>query len=122
MLNFEAFVPEIATGPSKALVDNVSLMLENNLSIQKVVNLSNKELFIYPIPNSGEFTINNKKGEVIDSVEIFDVSGRLIQRVKQNSPSKKINITVNKEVNSGVYFVKTHTRNKEIITRRIIIE
>lgn len=119
VLSFEAFIPQNYTGGSKALVDNVSLVIDVALSNEKPI-LSNDKLRIYPNPNNGKFTIENRNGLEINAVEIFDVSGRLITKNKLSSPSNKTNINLN-HVDSGVYFVKIHVYGTTS-TRRIIIE
>ena len=120
-LNFEAFVPEATKGPSKALIDNVSLIIDDSILSAQDDDLSENTFLVYPNPNNGTFMIHNKTGDLIEDVEIFDVSGRLIQRFKQNTPTRKISITLSEAVNAGVYFVKTHTY-KSVTTKRIIIE
>ncbi|WP_298555307.1 T9SS type A sorting domain-containing protein [uncultured Algibacter sp.] len=97
----------------------MSLVIDVALSNEEPI-LSNDKLMIYPNPNKGNFTIENKNGLEINAVEIFDVSGRLITKNKLSSPSNKTNINLN-HVDSGVYFVKIHVYGTTS-TRRIIIE
>ncbi len=119
VINFEAFVPDTNTGPAKALIDNVSLIVEKVLSVENDETLSNY-LMVYPVPNKGQFTVKSLLGRKIDIVEVFDVSGRLIQRDIMENPSEKFNVNM-LNVDSGVYFVKVLTDGIKI-TKRIIIE
>ena len=78
---------------------------------------------LYPNPSNGTFNLNFN---VIDtdkvSVQLFDVSGRLInqQNFFNTSASFAEKINFNK-VSSGLYLVKVTNGNKQT-TRKLIIE
>jgi hypothetical protein len=76
---------------------------------------------IYPNPNKGEFTIQFKELSADYSVEVFDVTGRVVFEnfYNQNAElSQKISI---QNPTSGVYFVNIKSGNS-IVTNKIIIE
>ncbi len=117
IFNLDAYVPERFTGPSKAMVDNVSLLIDRSLTARD--HKFSNQINIYPSPNNGSFTIDNKSSDNIDMVEILDVSGRLIQKNKLTEGSGKINITM-KHANVGIYFVKIHIGNYKSMKRIIV--
>jgi hypothetical protein len=76
---------------------------------------------LYPNPNKGEFTIQFKELSADYSVEVFDVTGRVVFEnfYNQNAElSQKISI---QNPTSGVYFVNIKSGNS-IVTNKIIIE
>ncbi len=119
VLQIEAFIPERSTGPAKALVDNVSLVVDNALSLTDITTTDNG-FIVYPVLNSGTFTIHNTTGSRSDLVEVYDVSGRLIYRDVQTVGTQKMDVTL-KKVNSGVYFVKVRIDGQSY-TKRIVID
>ncbi|WP_298534301.1 fibronectin type III domain-containing protein [uncultured Algibacter sp.] len=119
MLKFSAYMPESNTGPADALIDNVSLVLNETLSYDSS-SISVGELSIYPIPNEGQFTIHNKRGGLIEMIEVFDVSGRLIQKEKIEIPSQKVDVSL-QNITSGTYFVKVLIEGHKY-TKRIVVE
>ncbi|WP_136480126.1 fibronectin type III domain-containing protein [Cognatitamlana onchidii] len=118
-LNFQAFVPESSTGPSKAMLDNVSLLVDEILSKSSTSFNANK-LLVYPIPNKGDFSLNNLNGQPIDQIEIFDVSGRLIQTERVKKPSQQVEVSM-LNVTSGVYFIKILIDGNKHL-KRILVE
>lgn len=119
VLNFIAYVPEESTGPAKAMLDNVSVIVDGILSNSNK-SLENKDLMVYPIPNKGSFTINNLNDGLIEMVEIFDVSGRIIEKEKMKTPLRKVDINM-QNVTSGVYFIKILIEGSKYI-KRIVVE
>lgn len=89
-------------------IDN--FVIEGVLSTDKF-NLEN--ISIYPNPTNGIFTLNTKNIQ-IESIEIFDVSGKLIQKNMTNF--KNVNIS---NASAGIYFVKINS-NEKSITKKII--
>ncbi|MBC3759289.1 fibronectin type III domain-containing protein [Hyunsoonleella sp. SJ7] len=119
VLSFTAFVPESNTGPSKALVDNVSLIIEESLSSSQN-GLGNKDLLVYPIPNNGEFIVENKAVGLIETIQVFDVSGRLIKDEKLKKPLRKANVSL-QNADAGFYYVIVGIEGSKY-TRRIIVD
>ena len=64
----------------------------------------------------GQDFIVSSSSKIIDEVEVFDISGRLMQKVKANAT--KVLIDGNALV-SGVYLLKIK-RSNEIISKKII--
>lgn len=70
---------------------------------------------IYPNPTTGVFTIQNTNVS-IQSVEVYDVYGKLMSRVEVNDNTVTIDAT---SYASGVYFTRIMTENG-VVTKRIM--
>jgi len=70
---------------------------------------------LFPNPTTGEFRIQNSKFS-IQSVEVFDVFGKLMNSVEVNDNTVTIDAT---SYASGVYFVRILTE-KGMVTKRIV--
>ena len=70
---------------------------------------------LFPNPTTGEFRIQNSKFR-IQSVEVFDVFGKLMSSVEVNDNTVTIDAT---SYASGVYFVRILTE-KGMVTKRIV--
>ncbi|MBP6756668.1 MAG: zinc-dependent metalloprotease, partial [Bacteroidia bacterium] len=76
----------------------------------------------YPNPNKGTFNLQFKEVVSDFSVEIFDVTGKVvyINEFYQNSDLVK-EIKIQDEISKGIYFMNVKT-NEGLITKKIIIE
>ena len=70
---------------------------------------------IYPNPTTGQFTISNTQC-VIESVEVFDVYGKLLNTMEVNDNTATIDVT---NYASGIYFTRIHT-DKGIVVKQIV--
>lgn len=119
ILKINAFVPESLTGPSKALIDNISLTLDDTFSVTSLEQQTDG-IFVYPVVNKGTFTIQNTSGKLLEEVTVYDVSGRLIQNITLDSKTVKTGVTL-KAMDTGVYFVKMRVENI-YYSKRIVIK
>lgn len=67
---------------------------------------SNIQLQAYPNPTSSAITVKASKGELIESIEVFDVTGRMVLATKANASNISINLA---ELTNGIYNVRAHT-------------
>lgn len=72
---------------------------------------------LYPNPTTGEIRIQNTEFR-IQSVEVYDVYGKLIKSVKVEDYSAVIDLSANA---SGVYFTRIMT-DKGVVTKRVVKE
>lgn len=80
-----------------------------------------KEFSIYPNPNNGNFTIEFKELANSFSVEVFDVSGKIIYENNYDQSANLIQeINLNKPA-SGVYFINIKS-DKGLVTKKLIIK
>lgn len=109
-----ASVNDLSGDNTEAPVGNTDYWLfkidESTLSVpttKKDLNLN-----IYPIPASNKIHISSK--EIINTIEIIDITGKQISKI--NSPQKSIDIS---EFPKGIYVLRLYTKHKTL-NKRII--
>ena len=112
-------------GSDCAWVDNVIFpgygTLAPNDTIDSVVGITNfnipsANVSIYPNPTSGQLTVNSN--EAIESVIIYDLSGRIVEMQNINAETTAhLNVA---HLNSGIYFIKTQLLNNQTKTSKFI--
>lgn len=74
--------------------------------------------FIYPNPNNGSFFIKLNSTETnINTIELYDLSGKLLNTYKSNSKTVEIN---NPNLENGIYFINTISNAGNSRTKMII--
>ncbi len=73
------------------------------------------EFKLYPNPTSGIFSVLGEGTQQLKKIEIYDLNGQLLKRIKPQENSK---IKVNFQ--TGLYFVKIYTDNA-VQTRKLIV-
>ena len=104
----------IITGYINASYETGSAIFRNT-TITTISEI-NKDITIYPIPANDFLTINSSN--LINKIEIIDISGKVILSQNTNSENVRLNT---QNLTNGVYFIKIQTTDK-IITEKIIIE
>ena len=84
-----------------------------NLSIDELHNQIN----LYPNPAS-EYVEINSSTEMIESISVINITGKLMQEHQVNAMQYRIN---NSELAKGMYFIKIKMRNQEI-TKQVLFE
>lgn len=73
---------------------------------------------LFPNPSNGEFTLESAHHNIeLNSVEITDISGRIIYNKIINLPKTTIQL----ELEAGVYIVKIKTQNGNEVVKRLIV-
>ncbi|MCR9182310.1 MAG: T9SS type A sorting domain-containing protein [Flavobacteriaceae bacterium] len=90
------------------------LVVEELLSTNDV-SLSDN-IVIYPNPTTGGVTLLNNSNAVIQSINITDVNGRLIQSLDVFENQQQILFTL-QDFATGIYFVNIATEQSNIIKR-----
>lgn len=89
--------------------------LMNNCNTTGIdVDLNVSEIRIYPNPTNGIITVQGKE---IQTVEIINISGQIINQLRTNTEEFIIDMS---EQPAGIYIVKIET-NKGILAKRIIL-
>lgn len=78
-------------------------------------NSKDSEITIYPIPTKG--LINIISQEKINTIEVYDVAGRIIQKQIYTLPSKELKININAP--KGIYYLKIKTSKKTSLKKII---
>ena len=115
VLKFSAFVPEVLTGPGKALVDNVSFLVDTDLGVND--NAFNNDISVYPNPANTFFEIKNNGNQELTFAKIFDLNGRLIRTIDLTQSSSNINVS---NLANGLYFLEINSLNASTTERLII--
>ncbi|WP_157483944.1 BspA family leucine-rich repeat surface protein, partial [Maribacter hydrothermalis] len=93
----------------KAIYDNLTVINMSTAatarSIQETKPLN--DLTIYPNPANIETTLSFKQPTTVGTIQVFDVTGRLVQTIKGGSIDQKGTPVNVQEMPQGVYFVKT---------------
>ncbi len=138
-LKFIAFIPDSLSGPSKAMVDNVSLNIETTKiepepepkedeEIVKpiatpVVVIENPEIItdssitLFPNPSDGNFKIQSQ--EAIPFIEVYGINGTLIKITTTSGTEKTVAIS---ELPSGVYILKIIRESGSSEIKKIVIK
>lgn len=107
--------------------DNVWVILGNSYSSSATVNFSTdgtmglndltaQTLNIYPNPSNGIFNVSLEKKS---TVEVFDVTGKMIHKSSANAGTNTINLTGK----TGVFVVKiTEEGSKNVTTKKVILK
>lgn len=95
----------------RAIYDNLEVvnLSKGNVSSGKSIHVSEQlnELNIYPNPASIETILSFDQPTIVGTIQIFDVTGRLVQTI-DGGPIDERGAPVNvQEMPNGVYFVKT---------------
>ena len=77
----------------------------------------NQEVLIVPNPNNGSFKIHTTNE--IESLEIYDISGKAVQF--DNIVEKNVTIVNLQKFNRGIYFIKIIDKKGLLKTKKIII-
>ncbi len=79
--------------------ENISVVLQANVSVSDL----EKNISIYPNPTTGQFTIDLRGSARPRSVEITDITGKIIYNTTMEHVALQIDISENA---SGIYFIK----------------
>lgn len=79
-------------------------------------NIPMANVSVYPNPTNGQLTVNSN--EAIESIVIYDLSGRIVEMQDLNAvTTANLNVA---HLNSGIYFIKTQLLNKQTQTSKFI--
>lgn len=90
--------------------------IDQFLAVNENVSDANS-ISVYPNPASKQFTISSK--DIIEKVEMFDVSGQLVMKLNADENKITFNST---SLSAGTYFIKTTTANSISHSRVIIVQ
>ncbi len=107
----DGLVPSIQTVNISGNDKILNFTLKSNVNITKV---DNKNIKIYPNPNSGHFYI--KSNEHVSAIKIIDITGKIISDLNVNN-----NSVIIENIKQGLYILKIHTEN-EIIYKKVVVK
>ncbi len=77
-----------------------------------------KNVTVYPVPANNTLTLNNVQNVV--SVNIFDMTGKLVQTIRVNNQNRLVIATGN--LANGIYFIRLNDINGQQVVRKISIQ
>jgi myo-inositol-hexaphosphate 3-phosphohydrolase len=100
----------VDTSNNRVSFDNLTWTCYSAMATEDV-NLKNSKLSIYPNPvTNNEFYISGIMKK--ETIQIYDLNGKLIQVVKNVGNKEKVNLT---KLPKGVYIIKTQGKSTKII-------
>jgi hypothetical protein len=81
------------------------------------INASNK-IIIYPNPTTG--MVNISSYQAIETIEVFDVTGKLVHSHRNDTHQKHIELDLS-AFGNGIYFIQTHNQNAEKTLNKVVI-
>ncbi|MCX8144273.1 MAG: M14 family zinc carboxypeptidase [Bacteroidia bacterium] len=80
------------------------------------LNTINSDILIYPNPSTDD--VNILSNEKINTIYIYDISGKLVDEIK-NVDSQNFQYT--KQLNSGIYFIRVELKNQNVTNKKFVI-
>ena len=93
---------------------------ETTLANDVLDDIVSRNISLFPNPSSGQFTLKNTSGLNLNSAELIDVKGALIQTIDL-SAFTDVQIIDLSALNPAIYFFKVYTADG-VATKKIIIE
>ena len=75
------------------------------------VTKDSKNIFVYPNPSSGSFTVENKQNSST-VIELFELTGKLLKKVNSKGLKTKIDIST---FSPGVYVLKVDNQIVKVV-------
>ncbi len=116
MIRITATIPEITTGPGKAMIDAVSFIVDDGLSVEDQTLAT--AITIAPNPSNGAFSINYSGQEVLTQAAIYDVSGK--QVAQYNISNLQGSSQINTNLPTGFYILTVQSETSQISKKLII--
>jgi hypothetical protein len=104
-------------GPEKIGTLTVTFK-STSLSINAFEEFSNIKIYPNPVAN-GKISISN--GSYISKIELFDVLGKQVKRILQNTSAQEFNIEL-PDLKAGIYLLKLYGVAGEIVSRKLIVQ
>ena len=117
VIRITATIPEAGAGPGKSMIDKVSFIVDDGLSVEDR-QLSNA-IAVYPNPSQGTFLVSNQNNDPITKITAFDVSGKQVLNMPVRNALTTVEVVT--DLPSGFYLVKIES-NEQIAVKKLIIQ
>lgn len=111
---FECVYPDITRDSLMYWIDYILL---GNTSISDT-DISH-ELIIYPNPANNYVYVKSSNNQMIETIEVLSIDGRLIKLVCVHNSTSKIELN---ELNEGIYLLKIKVYEKSIVVRLNVVK
>ena len=116
VIRITATIPEPGAGPGKAMIDNVSFIVDDGLSVEDQTLAT--AISVSPNPSNGVFTLGYSGNEVLTQATIFDVTGKQVARY--DISNLQGNMELNTNLPSGFYILNVQSQNNQT-TKKLIV-
>lgn len=99
-------------------IGTLTVTLKSVLGVNNISSLEKTK--VYPNPTRGEISISNIKDLDLETVQVFNVLGKLIKNIVPETGVDKIDINLSK-LNKGIYLLKLETNEGSYKTQKIIL-
>jgi hypothetical protein len=76
------------------------------------------DIEVFPNPNNGSFYVKANNETIYSTLEIIDTFGKVLDK----RIITEVQTEINKDLSSGIYFVKITDKNKSITVKKIVIQ
>lgn len=110
-----------ASGSDCAWVDNIlfpgigTMVVEDIVDQIGVEDYNQDRVGLYPNPTTSQVTVTSTKS--IQTVELYDLSGRMLDRMSVNGTQATVNVS---HLANGVYFAKIYTEDQKATVSKFI--
>lgn len=117
-IDFISAVPTTNAAESEIIFDNLTVKATATEALLGVTEIQDVSFAVSPNPATDIVTITTN--EILNSVELFDVNGRVVKNVdfKSSTNSNQVNVS---DLSSGIYMMKI-TSDKGTATKKLVIE
>jgi len=107
-----------ASGPANYANNslNGSVDIGNTQGLQDI--LENNKISVYPNPTTGIITI--AANQSIETIHIFDVTGKLVYNQTNNTKQNNLEVDLT-SLNNGIYFIHAQTANGKFSNSKIVV-
>ncbi len=107
-----------ASGPANYANNslNGSVDIGNPQGVQDV--LENNKISVFPNPTSGIITLSSN--QTIATIDVFDVAGKLVYSIKNNSKQTNTEIDLS-TLSNGIYFIHAKTENGGVSKCKVVV-
>jgi hypothetical protein len=98
-----------ANGNGSTNGDQVMTKTSGNFNVLGLKKEQQLDFVMYPNPSSDNLNIQLPSSVLSATIDLFDLSGRLLMNSKVTAQNKSINVT---DLSTGIYLVKIHSEGK----------
>lgn len=116
------FVSAVPTTPANSAVsditfDNLTIRATDQVSLGVVKTVVSENNFsVFPNPTNNVINFSNNVNATVNTIEIFDLNGRIIKSIKINATEGQVSVS---DLSAGMYMMKIST-DSGIVTKKIV--
>ena len=112
----------VSGAPENYYIDNVAVYLPSSSQTARTVFEPVNAMEVYPNPASVETTLRFQLPTTVGTIQIFDITGRLVRTIKGGAIDQRGTPVNVMEMPTGVYFVKARNVEGQEFQEKMIIE